>query len=490
MRLTSGTETWRMLGIGLLLASCGGSGSSDGGGTQGDTSTGTGSGPSTSPTQTGPSSDDNSGPTTTPMTTADTTNTTETATGSTGTGSTTDPSSSSSDGGETGPVIPPCPYDAVDSPSGYELEVVAEDIEEPMFALGHPEEPDRLFVPERDGTIQMIEPGTTTPAVPAILEIDDVENGGESGLFGLAFHPDFPDDPRIYVNYTQLPNGNTRIAEYTLDPSNGYVGDPESGRTILEIYQPAFNHNGGGIAFDTSGNLIIGMGDGGTQSTARVTGVLLSKFLRIGVEPDGVEDNPVSCEGCPEFGPFDYTIPADNPFLGQAEYAPEIYAMGFRNPFRWSVDIGTGDLWVGDVGQGEWEEVDFVEAGRDYGWNSMEGFHCYNGGCSPDDPNQTNADGLTMPLVEASHDDGDCAIIGGAVYRSCQVPDWEGTYMFSDYCNAQVRGFRWDGTNVDYLGGLIDPNNGITGNGWNNWGDVYFTGGTVNGRVWRVVPTP
>jgi hypothetical protein len=269
------------------------------------------------------------------------------------------------------------------------------------------------------------------------------------------------------------------------------VGDDSSARIILESHQPEFNHNGGGISFDTTGNLIIGMGDGGTQSTSRDNDILLAKFLRIGVEPDGTPDDPAACDGCPTYGPFDYTIPADNPFVGQGGYAPEIYAMGFRNPWRWAVDVSNGDLYVGDVGQNAYEEVDFVEAGRDYGWNAMEGFHCYaDDNCDElQPPNAVNADGLSMPLLETSQNGGDCSVIAGGVYRSCQVPDWDGIFMFADYCNPDVRGLRWDGNDVESLGVLYSPNNGITGNGWNAWGDVFFTGGSVVGRVWRVVPT-
>jgi glucose/arabinose dehydrogenase len=486
MKLTSVIVASRNLGVGLglVLTACGGSGSGDGTATDSATTgtgteTGTASNPTTSVTQSGPTTDDASGPSTTMTTSADT------STSSTGA------DESSSSGGDTGPVVPPCPYEPVADPSGWSLEVVAEGVEEPMFALGHPEEPDRLFVLERAGTIEMIEPGTMTPVVPSILEIDGVENGGESGLFGLAFHPDFPNDPRIYVNYTALPDGRTRINEYTLDPMNNYVGDPDSERLIIDIAQPEFNHNGGGIAFDTTGNLIIGMGDGGNANWSRGTDLLQAKFLRIGVEPDGTEDNPLTCDVCPQLGPFDYTIPADNPFVGVRGYAPEIFALGFRNPWRWSVDVATGDIWVGDVGQGAREEVDLVVAGGDYGWDSMEGFQCYNGGCDPVGPNQTNGDGLTMPVVDYPHNPGNnCSVIGGAVYRSCEVPEWDGVYLYSDLCNSDVRGLRWDGANVEELGVVFEPpGSGPVGNGWNNWGDVYFTGGsTFNGRVWRVVP--
>lgn len=437
------------------------------------------------------------GPTTDDTTVSGTMSTTMADTGTgmtddtdTDTATTTQGEESSSTGDDTGPVVPPCPYTPVDAPTGFALEAIAEGLSDPMFAMGHPTEPDRLFVLERGGSIQMIEPGTTTPVAEPILTIGDVENGGESGLFGLAFHPDFPDDPRIYVNYVAPSPRRTKIVEYTLDPNADYLVDDTSARIILEVYQPDFNHNGGGIAFDQSGNLIIGMGDGGSQSTARLTNNLLAKFLRIGVEPDGTDDDTPACDGCPTYGPFDYTIPADNPFVGMNGYAPEIFAMGFRNPWRWSVDVSTGDLWVGDVGQSAYEEVDFVEAGRDYGWNEMEGFHCYGGDCDDEGgPNEVNSDGLSFPIIESPQAQGDCSVIGGAVYRSCEVPDWDGTYLFADYCNPDVRALRFDGAAVESMGVVIEPNNGLVGNGWNAWGDVFFTGGSVNGTVYRVVPS-
>lgn len=474
------------MGVGVMLAACGGGGDSTGDGTE----TGTGTDPTTGPgTMTVSTTADTSGPTGptgSPTTNVDTSTGTDPDTSSTG-------GESSSTGDDTGgPVVPPCPYEAVEAPTGFALEVVGEDLNDPVFALGHPTEPDRLFVVELGGAIRMIEPGTTTPVETDILFLDDVQSGSESGLFGLAFHPDFPDDPRIYLNYTQQPNNRTRIVEYTLDPANGYVGDPSSARTILALHQPAFNHNGGGIAFDTTGHLVIGMGDGGPQASARNSGVLLSKFLRIGVEPDGNEDDPLACEDCPSYGPFDYTIPDDNPFaVDDGVHAPEIFALGFRNPWRWSIDVVTGDIWVGDVGQSAREEVSLVEAGRDYGWNDMEGFACFGGGCNPAGPNQTNADGLTMPIVDIAYSPGSsCSVIGGAVYRSCEVPEWDGVYTYTDYCSPNVRALRWDGNEVEDLDVVIVTNGGLVGNGWNNWGDVYFTGGgEFTGRVWRLVPT-
>ena len=384
--------------------------------------------------------------------------------------------------------MPPCPYDAVGGSPGFELEVVADGLDRPLFAIGHPTEPDRLFVLETDGVVQMFEPGSTIAFDPPPLSID-VESGGESGLFSLAFHPDFPNDPRIYLNYTVQNDGRTRIEEYTLDPDNDYAGDPSSARTILEVYQPAGNHNAGGMTFDGDW-LIIGMGDGGTSSTSRNPEILLAKFLRIGIEPDGTPDDPIACDGCPMYGPFDYTIPGDNPYVGQAGVAPEIWAMGFRNPWRWSIDRETGLAYVGDVGAGAWEEIDVVEGGRDYGWVDMEGFHCNgDGNCDEvNTPHAINADGLTMPIHEVDHSQ-DCAIIGGAVYRSCEVPDWDGVYIYTDFCNNDVRALRWDGATVQDLGVVLAPSDNFLGNGWNAWGDVYFTGGgSFDGEVHRVVP--
>ena len=417
----------------------------------------------------------------------------DTADGDTGSGSSSSGGSSSGDTGDTGSVTPPCPYDPVMAPSGYELEVVASGLNSPLFAIGHPQEPDRLFVLEQSGNIVMFEPGSDVRVEPPILTIDDVQDGGERGLLGLAFHPDFPTDPRIYVNYTSNNNGSTVIAEYMVDPDNGFAADPDSARIITEIHQPASNHNGGGIAFDPDGWLVIGMGDGGPSSTSRNTGILLSKFLRIGVEPDGIDDDPPACDGCPTYGPFDYTIPPDNPFIGDNSYAQEIFAWGFRNPWRWSMDVTNGQIWIGDVGAGAWEEIDLLEPGRDYGWVDMEGSHCNALGACDDaaGPHEINADGYTMPIIDIDHNsNGDCAVIGGAVYRSCESPDWDGTYFYTDYCNDNIRALNWDGMNVDDLGVVLNPSDGFLGNGWNAWGDVYFTGGSLFGEVWRLVPVP
>ncbi|RMH00120.1 MAG: glucose sorbosone dehydrogenase [Deltaproteobacteria bacterium] len=390
------------------------------------------------------------------------------------------------------------------------VELVADGFTRPVLALGHPTEPDRLFVVEQPGTIKILEPGQTTAPQENFLDIRSAVDDGpnEAGLLGLAFHPDFPQDPRFYVNYT-VDQGplRTRIAEFSLDPNDPDKADPNSERVVIEIDQPAGNHNGGMIAFGPDGYLYIGMGDGGgacdsAADSSRDPGVLLAKMLRIGVEPDGTQDNPVACQSCDAFGPFDYTIPPDNPFVGMAGYAPEIFALGLRNPWRFAFDPVTGLLYAGDVGQNTAEEIDLVEAGRDYGWVRMEGNVCSSttncGGpaCAPPaPPNQENADGFTSPLVSLlQNDTGGCAVTGGAVYRSCEVPAWDGVYFYSDFCSRRVRGLVYDGGTVTDLGdlGVAVPGN-VSGNGWNAWGDVFFTGfdgGGPQGSVYRLVPAP
>ena len=277
---------------------------------------------------------------------------------------------------------------------------------------------------------------------------------------------------------------------------------------ILELHQPASNHNGGMIAFGPDRMLYIGMGDGGAADDAFNTGrdgeVLLAKILRIDPEPTGTADkSPISCKqsSCDDYGPFDYGIPADNPFVGDAGVADEVYAWGFRNPWRFFFD--GDDLWVADVGQNAYEEVGLVQAGDDHGWSDMEGFHCF-GGASCDElttPNGVNADGMTMPVVEYMHttDPFRCSVTGGAVYRSCQVPAWEGGYLFADYCSTEIFGIKWDGSAVTGFnsqggGALTSLFENVLGYGSNAWGDVYFTTvvvggfGITDGRIYRAVP--
>lgn len=411
--------------------------------------------------------------------------------------------------GDSGGDVPECPHDEVPGAPMTTLALVAEGFDRPVHAVGHPEQPDRLFVVEQGGRVKILEPGSTSAPAESFLEVDPKNAAGaspqdERGLLGFALHPDFPADGRVYVNYMPAEGNNrTRIEEYTVDAADPNRVDPASARIIMEIDQPAGNHNGGMIAFGPDGYLYIGMGDGGgsgddTARSSRDDDVVHAKMMRIGVEPDGNEDNPVGCESCTALGPFDYTIPADNPFVDDPTHAPEIFAKGLRNPWRFAFDAATGDLYAGDVGQGDWEEISIIESGRDYGWNDMEGFHCFaDGDCDiVNEPNAVNADGLSMPIAEYQNQGQRRAVTGGAVYHSCEVPLWDGLYFYGDYSSGEVFALGWDGSTLfQEPATAFDHDEQLFGNGWNAWGDVYFTtvelddfGSIVDGRVYRVAP--
>jgi len=483
----------------LGLASCndGGGGSAETGTASESTETGSASvsASTTAPTQTGV--DGSSTVTTDPDGSAS----------STGVGS----SESSTTGSEpTGGLD--CPYTPVDGDPPLVLERLAGGFDRPVFAIGHPTQPDRLFVVEQGGAVRILEPGATEAPADAFLELSvgcgtQAFIGCEYGMFSLAFHPEFADNGRVYVAYsvggTALPP--TRVAEFTVDENDPNHVDPDSFRVVIDAAQPFGNHNGGQIAFGPDGLLYIGLGDGGdgfdTAMTSRDPGVILSKLLRIDPEPDGSPDSPVACyELCDDPGPFDYTIPADNPFVDDPAFTPEVYAWGLRNPWRFSFDPVDGTLWLGDVGQDEWEEIDIIVPGGDYGWADLEGNHCENDlGCDATAaPNQPNAANQIAPVFEYHHGEGPtqgCSVTGGIVYRSCEVPAWDGIYMYGDYCTPQIRGLRYDGTNVEDLGVLVDSGERVLGYGTNAYGDVFFTtvdavvnGPITDGYVYRVAP--
>jgi glucose/arabinose dehydrogenase len=412
--------------------------------------------------------------------------------------------------GENGPVA--CPYSPVDGQPGVQLELVAGGFDRPLLVVGHPTEPQRLFVVEQGGAVRILEPGMTEAPAEAFLQIE-VSNavnqniGNERGLLGFDLHPDFPDDPRVYVAYNPNDGGSppTVVEELTVGADGR--ADLGSRRVVIAADQPAGNHNGGMIAFGPDGYLYFGTGDGGGSGDPYAAGrdpsFILAKILRIGVEPDGRANAPVACgNACDLLGPFDYTIPPDNPFVNDDAFAPEVWAWGFRNPWRFSFDGQTGDLYVADVGQNAWEEVSLAVAGGDYGWSDMEGFHCF-GGTQCDDspgPNEVNAQGMTMPLVEYSISGSRCSIIGLGVYRSCEVPGWAGVYFYGDYCTGEVFAMAWDGQSVTELGTVWTTGAGdrILGGGNNAHGDVYMTSVIVpfpgapieDGRVYRVAPQP
>jgi len=285
----------------------------------------------------------------------------------------------------------------------------------------------RLFLVEQAGRILILKNGALQP-IPFLDIMGRVSCCGERGLLSVAFPPDFATNGRFYVDYTDKA-GNTVIARYrvTADPD---VADPASEQVVLAIAQPYVNHNGGQLAFGPAdGYLYIGMGDGGSagdpENRAQNPGELLGKLLRIDVETGS---------------PVTYTIPLSNPFTQTNGYRGELWALGLRNPWRFAFDRLTHDLYIGDVGQNQYEEVDFQPAaspgGENYGWRIMEGLHCYNAAACP-------TAGLTLPVAEYDHALG-CSITGGVIYRGPQFAPLRGIYLYGDYCSGRIWGLRRD----------------------------------------------
>ncbi len=331
--------------------------------------------------------------------------------------------------GGTTPAKPSPPGGLAGSPSlgpvpSLHLTVVADGLTSPVDVADPGDGSGRRFVVEQSGRIRIVDRSGLV-ARPFLDIGSEIRSGGEQGLLGLAFHPGFPTDPRFFVDYTDL-QGNTVISEFRVDPTDPNVADPASERALLHVDQPFANHNGGAVAFGPDGMLYIAMGDGGSggdpQGNGQRTDTLLAKILRIDVDGATSRTGPA------------YAIPPDNPFAEVAGAKPEIWLTGLRNPWRMRFDPATGDLWIGDVGQSAWEEIDVARAGvsgLNFGWNRMEGFHCYapSDGCD-----QT---GLTLPVAEYGHDLG-CAVIGGVVVRDARQPAIDGRYVFSDSCSSRL----------------------------------------------------
>jgi glucose/arabinose dehydrogenase len=282
----------------------------------------------------------------------------------------------------------------------------------------------RLFVAQQGGQIRIVRDGKLVPQ-PFLDIADRITSGGERGLLGVAFHPGYPTDPRVFVDYTDR-NGDTRVSAFRVDPANPDRLDPASEQRLLFVKQPYPNHNGGALVFGPEGDLYIALGDGGSGGDPEGNGqsltTLLGKILRIDVDRTGA--------GQP------YSIPSDNPYAGATDgRRPEIWLTGLRNPWRMSFDRLTGDLWIGDVGQDRWEEVDVQRAatppGTNFGWNRMEANHCYL------PPSDCRSKDLTLPVAEYGHDQG-CTVIGGDVYRGTGQPALVGGYLFADYCTGRV----------------------------------------------------
>jgi len=363
---------------------------------------------------------------------------------------------------------------AAPSPASIKLTHVA-DVPQPVLAIGAHDATNRLFVVTKGGRIRIVKGGTLL-ATPFLDISSSVSGGNEQGLLGLAFHPSFKTNRRLYVDYTNTA-GDTVVKEYLAGLANPDVAIARSGRTILTIDQPYDNHNGGMLAFGKDGFLYIGMGDGGSGgdpgNRAQNLGSLLGKILRINV------NGTTSAHR--------YLVPKGNPYVGRTG-RDEIWQRGVRNPWRFSFDRLNGSLWIGDVGQERYEEIDravrvsqLPGRGLNWGWHVMEGRHCYlpATGCS--------TAGKTLPLTEYSHaSNGRCAVSGGYVYRGAAIPALSGWYVYGDYCSGEIWAVSSTASSPASGVQLVGPGSGrlVSGFGEDNAGELYVC--DLNGAVYRI----
>jgi glucose/arabinose dehydrogenase len=360
------------------------------------------------------------------------------------------------------PVTPP------PGPVTVGLQQVATGLDFPLYQTSPPGD-DRLFIVQKGGAIRLLKGGTLleTPFLDLTGAVSSA--AGEQGLLGLAFPPDYGSSGRFIVHYTDLA-GDTRVSLFRVsgDPDRA---DATSESVVLAVPQPGVAHQGGQILFGPDGLLYIGLGDGDDddQGRGQSLGDLLASILRIDVSSGN-----------------SYSVPPDNPFVGTAGARPEVWSYGLRNPWRFSFDRATGDLYIGDVGESRWEEVNHASAaggagrGVNYGWSLMEGRHCFRGeGC--------DQAGLTLPVLEYGHSDG-CSVTGGYVYRGAAIPTLQGSYFYADYCGGWVRSFRMEGgmavEETDWP--ALRPGGRVTSFGEDPAGELYLL--TQEGGVFKIVP--
>jgi glucose/arabinose dehydrogenase len=353
------------------------------------------------------------------------------------------------------------------------LEPVLVGLSNPLYLTHARDGTNRLFVVEQAGRILVLRPGAPTATV--FLDITPrVLSGGERGLLGLTFHPDHASNRRFFVNYTREPDGATVIAEYQASAANPDVAETAE-TALLVIPQPFSNHNGGMIEFGPDGFLYIGMGDGGSgndpDNRAQDIDDLLGKILRIDI------DTPSP--------PAPYSSPPTNPFFGATPGRDEIFAVGLRNPFRFSFDRQTGDLIAGDVGQNEREEVDLVTLGANLGWRVFEGTRC-----TGNDPALCSVLGFTDPIAEYDHGGGRCSITGGYVYRGARGALPAGAYVYGDFCTGEIFQLQ-PVASAAPQNLLLDTTLSIASFGEDEAGEIYVVGlgGTVH-RIAAVPPAP
>lgn len=316
--------------------------------------------------------------------------------------------------------------------NGFRLEPVAEGFTRALYVTHANDDSGRLFVVQQNGIIHTLTAdGVRMPApfldLSAQISADALGTGyTERGLLGLAFHPNYAENGQFFVNYTENGNHATVLMRYTVSPTDSSTADPTTGEELMRISQPYANHNGGHIAFGPDGYLYMSVGDGGSAGDPLNSGqqptTLLGSILRLDV--DSAPDTDAGLA---------YAIPADNPFAGVDTGADEVWAYGLRNVWRFSFDPLNGDLYIGDVGQNVWEEINVQPdgiGGLNFGWKVMEASHPYTGEAAPA--------GSVLPVAEYRHENGHCSVTGGYVYRGETVPALDGAYLFGDFCSGQL----------------------------------------------------
>ncbi|MEW6125858.1 MAG: PQQ-dependent sugar dehydrogenase [Acidobacteriota bacterium] len=347
-----------------------------------------------------------------------------------------------------------------------ELEPVVGGLSRTVYITHSRDGSNRLFILEQAGRILVLQPGASTPTVFLNISAKVLSTGNEQGLLGLAFHPAYSLNRRFFVNYTRQTDGATVIAEYQASAADANVADLTE-KVILTVAQPAANHNGGMIEFGPDGYLYIAMGDGGSandpNNRAQSIDDLLGKILRIDIDQRTLQT--------------EYASPGDNPFFGALPGRDEIWAYGLRNPWRFSFDRLTGQLYAGDVGQGAIEEVDIIAKNGNYGWRVFEGTRCTGLG-----PASCMTSGFIPPIFEYTHTGGRCSVTGGYVYRGMQSTLPLGSYVYADFCSGEI--FQWVNNQQELL---LDTGLLISSFGEDEAGEIYVV--ALSGAIYRIKGT-
>ncbi|MDQ3693770.1 MAG: PQQ-dependent sugar dehydrogenase [Chloroflexota bacterium] len=361
-------------------------------------------------------------------------------------------------------------------PAAFEvgLELVVDGLNQPVYLADPDDGSGRLFVVEQPGTIRIVRDGVVVPE--PFLDLTGMVNarGFEQGLLSMALHPEFSENGAFFVGYTANEgegSGDNTVARYQVAADDPDRADPASAEILLAVSDPFPNHNGGLVKFGPDGYLYVGFGDGGSGGDPEENGqdphALLGKILRLDIDQVG-EDAP-------------YGIPEDNPFADGVDGRPEVWALGLRNPWRFSFDRVTGDLYIGDVGQNQIEEINFQpgdsDGGENYGWNVMEGTACFRSGSCDTEP-------YLLPIAEYQHEFG-CSVTGGYVYRGQAAPALTGAYLFADFCSGLLWGLGRDGAGAWVMSEPIETGLGISSFGENAEGELFVL--DLGGGIYEVV---